>query len=356
MADWFKPTAKCTCLTVLVTAASLASCTRQDDTSPTVDASAQEAGISDSAVEPPRDAGAAAPLASLSLRDGGLVRGVLASRYDHALFWDASADTTFGIFESSGYADYPGDRSMHFVSSRDVVQAQGLPPDTPDPRFVQFLRNRDIVIGRPPLDGVSLIIAGNESYHLQEDGYGNFAWDLVRTRQDGVRFSGQGTQNADYFTWDERVVLPTAGVVVEVERSAPDNAPGAYPPGAINNLVGVYLGGHYYVYILHFRQNTIPSAVDGSCAPQVPGIPCVKVGTWLPAGAYLGRAGNSGVTLEPHVHLTLMYYDVTGGKPRTWSIPSEFANVHASSKPVGPSVAHEHLVPKGGTYVSAKPF
>ncbi|MFO0665957.1 MAG: hypothetical protein U0174_18545 [Polyangiaceae bacterium] len=309
------------------------------------------------------DGAGVSPETTLHLASGKVVRGPLAAVYDHSLFWDASARKTYAMFDPTKFAAYPSDGTLQFFPSQDIVSVEGV-GTPPASSFVEFQRREGIVLHRPPLEGVSYVIRGNDGYHLEEDGYGNFAWDLVRTFPDGSRFKGSGAANSDYATWNEPVVLPSAGIVIEVVRSAPDNAPGAYPEGASNNFVGVYLGGHYYVYILHFRQNTIPSMADGTCEPVVPGVPCVEVGAYLPEGAYLGRAGNSGVTLEPHVHTTLLYYTLDPEEPRTWSVPGEFTglfvadSVQPSSGIVlpGPSKRVAYTVPRTGTFISHTAF
>ena len=291
---------------------------------------------------------------ALELADGGTVRGRVVATYDHATFWDASPEKTYAVFEQGRFGDYPDDRSLHFVSSLGLARPAGAV--APDTGFRDFLRKQNIVLFRSPLDGISFVIRGNDGYHLEENGYGHYAWDLEKVKSDGSRFRGAGVANEDYETWDAPVLLPTAGVVVEVERNGRDNVPGSYPPNAVNNMVGVWLGGHYYVYILHFRADTIPTDANATCAPAVPGVPCVKVGAWLPAGSYLGRAGNSGVSLEPHVHVTLLYYDVDTPTPRTWSIPGELSEAHVARSASGPSTLHEFAVPRTGDYISDRAF
>lgn len=277
----------------------------------------------------------------LHLVGGETVHGALTSIYDHSAFWDASTRTTYGIFDEARFHPYPQDESVRFFGSQEIASIENLRA-APSPVFVDFLRRQGIVLKRPPLDGVSFVIEGNEGYHLQEDGYGNFAWDLVKTFEDGSRFKNAGAENADYATWNEPVYLPTDGIVIELVRDAPDNRPGSYPKDAVNNMIGVYLGGHYYVYILHFRQGSIPAEIS--------------IGTHLSEGAYLGRVGNSGVTLEPHVHTTLLYYTLDVAEPRTWSIPGEFANVYVADTANGPGLKKAYAVPATGAYISRTPF
>lgn len=313
------------------------------------DAGANDAGASDAG---PADAGDGR--VTFALRDGGIASGWLAAQYDHhAWWWTPSDEVTWAVLEPSAFAPAPLDRSVTFVSSHDVLDAGPL-PDWPQPAVAAFTRDAGLSLGRLPLDGVAYVITGHDAYHLQEDGYGDFAWDLVRTGADGGRFAGSGVNNADYLTWDAPVFLPTAGRVVEVVRDAPDNSPGGYDGGAVNNLVGVRVAGAWAVYLLHFRQGSIPSRDAGTCEPTVPGVACVEPGAWLPEGAYLGRVGNSGVSLEPHLHVTMLYLDVVTG--RSWSIPSEFANTWSASTPVGPATRHDFLVPRRGEWLSSMPF
>lgn len=315
-----------------------ASCSTSDGARPSSTAST-DAAIGPEVKNPSGDAGIRKDTV-LHLAEGGTVRGALAAVYDHSAFWDASTRKTYGIFDPTRFAPYPLDETIRFFASTEISSIENITA-APAGAYVDFLRKEGIVLRRPPLEGVSFVIEGNEGYHLEEDGYGNFAWDLVRTFPDGSRFKGVGAANTDYATWDEPVVLPTAGIVIEVVRSAPDNVPGAYPQGAVNNMVGVYLGGQYYVYILHFKQDSIPMNIE--------------VGTHLEEGAYLGRAGNSGVTLEPHVHTTLLYYTLDVAEPRTWSVPGEFANTYVSDAPGG-ATRMPYSVPKRGQYVSRTPF
>jgi hypothetical protein len=275
-----------------------------------------------------------------TLADGTRVQGEVIATYDHRLWWDESEQTSWAVFDPEGWALYPDDVSLRFVSSLDVASSVAVDLGEASPWF-DVLEREACVIAAMPLSGPAQVIMGNEGYHLEEDGYGDFAWDLVQTDDAGRRFTGSGTQNEHFLVWGEPVTLPLPGVVVEVVRDAPDNRPGAYPEGAVNNMVGVWIGGQVYLYLLHFQQGSIPVTV--------------QVGEVLPAGAFLGRVGNSGVSLEPHLHLTALYYDLApvgaSGEVRTWSVPIQWAGLWQSETVDGPGEWHERLVPATGRWI-----
>jgi murein DD-endopeptidase MepM/ murein hydrolase activator NlpD len=65
-------------------------------------------------------------------------------------------------------------------------------------------------------------------------------------------------------------------------------------------------------------------------------------------GDPLGHIGNSGTSLEPHLHLVLLYWD--NERSRYWSVPVDFLGVRA-----GPSsetaTIFERIAPLGGTFL-----
>jgi dihydrolipoamide dehydrogenase len=74
----------------------------------------------------------------------------------------------------------------------------------------------------------------------------------------------------------------------------------------------------------------------------------------LEIGTYLGRVGNSGTSLEPHMHVVVLWYDPDAG--RYWSVPAEFAGIHAADGPVGPSTPHDFVSPGSGTWIASESF
>jgi len=278
-------------------------------------------------------------LTVLELSGGGRIDGELLAVYDHSRWWSQPGpELTYGLFRPLLFAPYPNDRSMAFVSSTDVRTADTEPWPEGRIRYRDFLHSAGLVLAAVPLDGPTLVLMGHDGWHLEENGYGRFAWDLTHADEHGARHRGDGADNADWLVWDAPVRLPLAGTVVDVARDHPDNPPGTYEDDAPNNLVGVHLQGSYYLYLLHFRQGSVPEDVEG--------------GGWLPAGTEVGRVGNSGVSLEPHLHMTLLWYDDSAEPLRSWSVPTEMAGIWAAPGPRGPWRLHAHLTPETGTWLA----
>ena len=312
------------------------------DASVTPDA-AVDAGV-DSGSSGLNDAGSFSE-GTFGLRDGGSLRGLVAARYDHSQWWwSPSSEVTWAVLQQN--------LKVSFVSSFDVTQVP-LVATIPQPEVYALTRDAGLLLSLP-LKGQSYVITGHDSYHLQEDGYGDSAWDFVRSDEDAGRFSGAGTQNADFKVWNEPVYLPASGTVIEVVADAEDNVPGAYDAGAVNNLIGVRINGNWAVYLLHFQKNSIPTRATGTCEPDVAGVTCIEPGAFLDAGTYVGRVGNSGVTLEPHLHLTMHSLDPV--TQRAWSVPSEFKNVYQRRAGEGAASFATTLVPTRGMWVAQEPF
>lgn len=273
-----------------------------------------------------------APRIRIDRIEGPPAEGELIASFDRSLWWDPSPDRIFAVFEAP---------SIQWITSAEIAGFTELPA-APAKAFQQQLREDGIVFERSPLDGASLVLQGNHGYHAEENGFGDFAWDLVRTDAVGRRHENVGTQNSDYLVWDAPVFAPTGGTVVEVIRDGVDNPPGV--AGTVNNMVGIHLGNGIYLYLLHFRQDSIAASIT--------------VGTQISAGDFLGRVGNSGVTLEPHLHVTLLarQYDDDEKFLRSWSVPGEFRDLYVSQIPNLGGRHQAWSVPETGVWISSEAF
>jgi hypothetical protein len=274
--------------------------------------------------------------------DGAAVSGEVIAVYDHSVWWVSSDDLiTVALFDPALLAEYPDDRSMTFLRWTDGVESWRVLPGEDRASYVESLRHHGVVSGRVPINGVVRTLMGGASYHLEEEGFGDFAWDFGISDAELANHSGDGTRNEDYYVWGDAVHLPVGGTLVDIVRDSPDNAPSAGPAplGAVNNWVGIQVYGAFYLYLLHMRQDSIPISLE--------------VGDYLAAGTYVGDVGNSGVTLVPHLHMSLLWYDCEA--ERSWSVPLEFADIYAGESAVGGTL-RSYVVPVQDTWISNEPF
>jgi hypothetical protein len=273
---------------------------------------------------------------NVEMGDGEVFEAQLIETYDHRVWWwDVADRTTLAFFQPAEYAAFPEDASFRFETLADVESMQDAAVDDVDECYLDFIERRAFTIDALPLQDSSQILMGNEGYHRYEGGYGDFAWDFTLTDEDGARFTGDGTANTDYLVWEQPVVAPVSGYVVDVVDDAPDHPPGDYPEGAVNNLVGIHLGGSFYLYVLHLKQGSVPDDIQPD--------------TLVDVGDKLGVVGNSGVTLEPHLHLTMLWYDAAAD--RSWSVPTRFQELDVAPTPKGPWRARHFYRPQTGEYV-----
>jgi hypothetical protein len=153
--------------------------------------------------------------------------------------------------------------------------------------------------------------------------------DLTVMRYDGDEWV-DGTdlsENDGYYTWNVPYYAPANGYIASCWRSFPDDpAPGVNPP----NNANIFGGGNHVVIITdqgnaislnHFKSNSIPvelcpSNPDGAQFPV--GGAQARQGDWRPQGYiepedrprvregdFVGRAGSSGSSSNPHLHFSV---------------------------------------------------
>jgi len=265
----------------------------------------------------------------------GAIEGEWVATYDQNWWWDQQPRLHYAVFDASAFAPFPMDRSFRFLASDRVDGIEAIAGRGPS--YDAFIEEQDLGLKRLPLDGLSYVLAAHEGYHREENGFGDFAWDLTRTDENGARFRQDATSNEDYYVWGEPVLAPVEGTVIEVVRDEPDNRPGFIPADAQQNYVGIGVRGRYAVYLLHMQQGSIPPEL----VPTTPVQP----------GDFLGLVGNSGVTLEPHVHVVMMFFDVE--TERYWSVPTQFDELRLHRGPDDPGRACASCRPKAGVWLSS---
>jgi murein DD-endopeptidase MepM/ murein hydrolase activator NlpD len=117
-----------------------------------------------------------------------------------------------------------------------------------------------------------------------------YAIDIIKLNRFGFRALGFYPKNlSKYYIFGDTVYSPIDGAVVRAVDGLPDMPPPKSdkenPYG--NHLIIKHSKENAYIYLLHLQQNSIH----------------VKVGEIVQTGKPIGKAGNSGSTTEPHLHI-----------------------------------------------------
>lgn len=115
----------------------------------------------------------------------------------------------------------------------------------------------------------------------------HYAVDFFIER-DGQTYDGDADELAAYYCWDQPMFAPADGIVVAAEDIHPDQPIGSQDgDNPAGNTVVVEFGPDLYVQLSHLRSGSVT----------------VDVGDRVEAGDLIGTCGNSGFSLEPHLHM-----------------------------------------------------
>lgn len=211
-------------------------------------------------------------------------------------------------------------RPMEFVWQFDAEKAVIGFVITPVKKEAEsrFLEYRTKTALRLPFEGAWHVFWGgrtlDQNYHTAYPDQ-RFAYDLL-ILEDGSTHTGDGKRNEDYHCFGKRLVAPGDGTVVAAANDVPDNVPGEMDPAnALGNHVIIDHGNGEFSFLAHFQEGSVQ----------------VQVGDEVSAGDFLGLAGNSGNTSEPHLHYHLQTTpDFNAGE----GLPSQFLNYVADGEPV----------------------
>ena len=143
-----------------------------------------------------------------------------------------------------------------------------------------------------PRRGEVYVIAGGEdratNYHATTAAY-RWATDFTVLAK-GKKFALDGKKNEDYACFGRPVVAPLGGDVVDIENDVTDNTPGEVSEDFSNvfgNYVLIKFDDHAYLFIAHMKEGTVRP----------------RIGDRIEQGDTIGACGNSGRSIEPHVHV-----------------------------------------------------
>lgn len=124
-----------------------------------------------------------------------------------------------------------------------------------------------------------------------------YALDIVKLNEYGQRASHVFSTNLnDYFIFADTIYSPCDGVIQRSIDDNPDNVPPNHIRGP-HNLNGVVIESKdYTVFLGHMKQGCV----------------FAKSGDTVKAGTPLGLAGNSGFSIEPHLHIQVHAKSLNG--------------------------------------------
>jgi hypothetical protein len=146
---------------------------------------------------------------------------------------------------------------------------------------------------RVPADVPMLVLHGGNSlranYHARMP-ESRWAYDLAVLPQPDHRTTANLTLE-DYGCWGTEIVAPASGRVVVAHDGEPDHPPGtpwsmAYPPDP-GNHIAIEITGGTVLHLGHLQRGSVQ----------------VAAGDRVVEGAVIGRCGNSGNSVAPHLHI-----------------------------------------------------
>ncbi|WP_299436439.1 M23 family metallopeptidase [uncultured Aquimarina sp.] len=149
-------------------------------------------------------------------------------------------------------------------------------------------------------------VVQNQHFNNRNERY---AMDILQI-VNRTSFTGDGTQNEDYYCFGKRLNAPGDGKIIAMENNIEDNIPGALnrrqAPG--NYIIIDHLNGEFS-FMAHFKKNSI----------------IVSIGDTIQKGQEVGKVGNSGNSTEPHLHYHLQ---TTSDSSNGVGLPIQFLNYY----------------------------
>jgi len=139
-----------------------------------------------------------------------------------------------------------------------------------------------------PFTGEFFVAQGNGGWVSHKKDTGNeFSWDFVIRKNGGMIF-GNGGKNENYYAWGKPVLAPADGVVRRIRNDQKDHPPMTTELNKSNFVKIDHLNGEFS-NIHHLQEGSIT----------------VKEGDRVKRGQEIGRIGDSGISMFPHIHFQL---------------------------------------------------
>lgn len=207
-----------------------------------------------------------------------------------------------------------------------------IPEDTPEKNLKREKNARarfvigEIPVFDLPVTGEWYITQGFNGEHTHKDLWMH-AWDFEIIDEKGMKYERRGSILENFYSFDMPVFAPADGKVVTVVNHIEDN-----PIDQISaennwgNAVVIWHYGNVYTAFCHLKKGSIG----------------VSEGEAIRYGQIIGKVGNSGRSLVPHLHFQVQTSHEIGSP----TIPSEL--MHYRSTHNGESIYHTHGCPDKG--------
>lgn len=220
------------------------------------------------------------------------------------------------------------------MRERDRRPTSAIPADRPEDALTSHLmrvrRFGDFswLPLRLPFRGAWLVTQAHNGAHTHK-GPWRYAFDFEVASRDGKTFDGSGKDVTDYRCYGLPILSAAPGLIEQIIDGIPDN-----PVGGVNardnwgNVVIVSHGANLFSVYAHLRPGSIR----------------VKVGDRVKEGTELGRCGNSGRSLTPHLHFQVQ----RGAKLGNDTVAADFGEV-ISRKDTATTLSHRVIPREGDT-------
>jgi len=218
---------------------------------------------------------------------------------------------------------------LFFDSNDNVFQfsVETLPREA-QAKFLDYKTKTKL---RLPFNGLWYVAAGGLNITTNHHAVSidqRFAYDFL-IKKDGFTFQNNGTRNDDYFCYQEEIVSPGAGRIVEVVNSIDENRPGEMSSGAGNYMI-IDHGNNEFSILAHLKRGSI----------------AVRTGEEVQVGQFVGLCGNSGHATMARLHYHLQNTPVIF---RGEGLPIQFQSYVADGKEItlGEPLWNQYVMNKG---------
>jgi hypothetical protein len=154
---------------------------------------------------------------------------------------------------------------------------------------------RDFIL---PIEGTAFVFWGGDTKELNyhhNNAAQKYAFDFSGVpKPGGIRWTGNGIHNEDFFIFSRRILAPCDGIVVEAIDGVRDNTPKKMNNYmAIGNAVMLRHAESIFSVFAHLKQGSVS----------------VHAGDIIRQGQLIGLCGNSGRSTEPHLHFHVQTTD-----------------------------------------------